>query len=83
MLKTIEEKEEVSVLEQLRRRRLECRDIVGAVDGAFEETAFFFIFANVPLIVFISYGPGGDHRCGLGPRMGGSTQKKASYLFKN
>ncbi|OQV14597.1 hypothetical protein BV898_11216 [Hypsibius exemplaris] len=51
-----EEKEEVSVLEQLRRRRLECRDIVGAVDGAFEETAFFFIFANVPLIVFISYG---------------------------
>jgi hypothetical protein len=44
------------VLEQVRRRRLECRDIVEAVDGAFEEIAFFSLFANVPLIVFMAFG---------------------------
>ncbi|GAV00067.1 hypothetical protein RvY_10970-2 [Ramazzottius varieornatus] len=51
-----EEDEEVSVLEQMRRRRLECREIVEAADGTFEENAFCSVFANVPLIVFIAYG---------------------------
>ncbi|XP_055329677.1 uncharacterized protein LOC129582235 [Paramacrobiotus metropolitanus] len=50
-----EHDEEISVLEQLRRRRLECRNMVEAMDKTFEHTAFLSIFANVPLIVFIAY----------------------------
>ena len=48
--------EQVSVIEQLRRRRLECRDIVDAANGTFDEMAFFSLFANVPLLVVIAYG---------------------------
>lgn len=51
-----EGKEEMSVLEQVRRRRLECRDIVDAANKTFQEIAFVSLFANVPLMVAIAYG---------------------------
>lgn len=50
-----EDNEEMSVLEQLRRKRLSVRKIVEEMNYTFNKTAFLSLFANVPLIVFIVY----------------------------